>query len=293
VRVLASSYGSRPDEVTFYLLDGDMNILAEIPSESRIRERGTMKWYVFHAPSVEVPETFHVAFQLNSHQRGGTYVATRRVADGESGHSFTRGSDSSLTPLVVDGTAYDWMIRAYLAKTPNMEARQREELRKKQEAAEAVIRAKGRGWGPEQATGKPDAYENAVGGDFQSAWASKTEDGQAEWLELTYDNVVTAIGVDVYETFKPGAVNKVTVFDGEGNEQTAWEGADPTPVGIAGGKGVSKIRFAKPVKTRRVRIHIDSAKVAGWNEIDAVGMVESETAVHWATSATASSTYAE
>ena len=85
----------------------------------------------------------------------------------------------------------------------------------------------------------------------------------------------------------------MAVFDAEGKEKTAWEGTDPTPVGIAGGKGVSKIRFARPVETGRVRIYLDSANVKGRNEIDAAGLVESETSVHWAASATASSTYAK
>jgi hypothetical protein len=110
---------------------------------------------------------------------------------------------------------------------------------------------------------------------------------------LTYSKRAKAIGVDIYETFHPGAVNKVAVFDADGKEKTAWEGTDPTPVGIAGGKGVSKIRFARPVETDRVRVYLDSAHVKGWNEIDAVGLVESESSVHWAASAKASSTYAK
>ncbi|HEX5243530.1 MAG TPA: hypothetical protein VFW23_09750, partial [Tepidisphaeraceae bacterium] len=41
-----------------------------------------------------------------------------------------------------------------------------------------------RAWGPEQATGKPDTWPRS--GDIQTAWASKTPDGQPEWLELGY-----------------------------------------------------------------------------------------------------------
>jgi hypothetical protein len=120
-----------------------------------------------------------------------------------------------------------------------------------------------------------------------------TEDERQQWLEVTYRKRVKAIGIHVYETFNPGAVCKVTCYDPSGKEQIAWEGDDPTPEDAALGSGVSKIRFASAVETDRVRIYLDSPRVKGWNEIDAVGLVESETRVHWATSATASSTYAK
>ena len=292
VRVLASYYGSRNDNVTLYVLDEDMNVMEELTRESTIPSRGPMKWYLFHVPSAEVPETFYVAFQFNSQQRSGIYVGTRQLGENEPSHSFSYSKGHELTPLEVNGVGYDWMIRAYMAATPNEKAREEAEARKKREAAKAAIAAKGRGWGPEQATGEPDADDWPKGGDYQSAWASKTEDAQAEWLELTYSKRVKALGVDIYETYNPGAVCRVSVYDADGNEKTAWEGSDPTPAGIAGGKGLSKIRFAEPVETERVRIYLDSVNVKGWNEIDAVGLVESESAVHWAKSAEASSTYA-
>lgn len=292
VQVLATRYGSRPENAGFYILDEAMNILWESTSKTRVRYSGPMRWYSFHAPSVEVPETFHVAFELNSRQQGGIYVATRELTDETQGHSFSYNEGQGLKPLTINGADSDWMIRAYMSDTPDEKARQEDEVNKMRESQKAAIAAKGRGWAPEQATGEPDAYNRPRGGDYPSAWASKTEDNQAEWLELTYPRQIKAIGIDVYETFNPGAVNKVTAFATGGEESIAWEGADPTPAGIAGGKGISKIRFATPVETQRIRLYLDSPKVKGWNEIDAVGLVESETTIHWATSAQASSTYA-
>jgi hypothetical protein len=46
-------------------------------------------------------------------------------------------------------------------------------------------------------------------------------------------------------------------------------------------------------KTNRVKLYLDSKGVPGWNEIDAVGLRESGGKTHWATSADASSTYAD
>lgn len=142
-----------------------------------------------------------------------------------------------------------------------------------------------RSWSAEQATGAPDT-PNA--GDVPTAWASASPDGQREWLELTYDAQVEAVGVMVYETYNPGAVDSVVAY--AGNEQVqVWAGKDPTEPGKP--MGVSVIGFGTAVKTDRVRINIDSPRVAGWNEIDAVGLIDKAGKVHWAVRATASSVY--
>ena len=154
-----------------------------------------------------------------------------------------------------------------------------------------------RNWSPEQATGPPDAYRIRVGGDYPQAWASLTPDDQEEWLELTWDEPIEAVGVDVYQTFNPGALVRVVAYDplvrGYTTEVARWEGVDPTLRDAQNGKGISKIRFDKPVSTNRIVLYLDSPNVPGWNEIDAVGLVDTSGTVHWATGATASSTYAD
>ena len=146
-----------------------------------------------------------------------------------------------------------------------------------------------RAWGPEQATGAPDTWPNA--GDIGTAWASRTPDGQPEWLELTYDAPVRPAAVLVYETYNPGAVNRVTGYDAQGNEVELWSGADPTPAGKD--KGISIIPVHPEFDLSRIRIYVDSPKVPGWNEIDAVGLLDATGTTHWAASACASSSYAD
>ncbi len=136
---------------------------------------------------------------------------------------------------------------------------------------ESVYLPGARDWGPEQAIGEPTGRH--VGGDYRHAWSSLTEDGQEEWLELTYAERILAVGVNVYENFNPGAVHKVTYYDESCEERLAWEGDDPTPPDVQIGRGVSEIRFDRAVKTDRIRICLDSPRVKGWNEIDAVCLV--------------------
>jgi hypothetical protein len=145
-----------------------------------------------------------------------------------------------------------------------------------------------RGWGPEQATGAPNT---PAAGDFTSAWASLTPDGQDEWLLLEYAEPVVPTAVLVHETYNPGALVRVTAFKLDGEEVEIWKGKDPTAQGS--GKGVSEIAVDVAFKTNRVKIYLDSKGVAGWNEIDAVGLRDAGGKTHWATGADASSTYAD
>ncbi len=146
-----------------------------------------------------------------------------------------------------------------------------------------------RQWGPEQATGAPDTWPKS--GDIGTAWASKTPDGQEEWLQLSYASPIRPTAVLVYETYNPGALTKITAIGEDGRETELWKGSDPTPP--ESGKGISVVAVHPQSEVKCIKLYLDSVKVAGWNEIDAVGLVDESGQTHWATSATASSTYAE
>jgi hypothetical protein len=145
-----------------------------------------------------------------------------------------------------------------------------------------------RSWGPEQATGEPDTDGP---GDLVTAWASRTQDEQDEWLELEYDQAFKPTGVIVHETLHPGALNRITMFQSNTEETDAWRGTDPTPRSAE--DGVSIIPVTVPFETNKIRVYLASKEVPGWNEIDAVGLIDSRGKTHWAVRATASSTYAE
>jgi hypothetical protein len=145
-----------------------------------------------------------------------------------------------------------------------------------------------RDWGPEQATGPPDTFR---AGDIVTAWASRTDDGQPEWLLLRFAKPVRPSGLLIYETYNPGAVHRVSLFQADGTEIVAWSGEDPTPPGSE--KGISAIPLKADFLVDQVRIHLDSPAVKGWNEIDAVGLRGLERKTQWAIAAQASSTYAK
>jgi hypothetical protein len=140
-------------------------------------------------------------------------------------------------------------------------------------------------WGADEATGAPDTTGF---GDLRTAWASQTADGQREWLMLEFDETIP-VEVHIYETHCPGAVDKIARVNILGQESVLWQGADPTPATAPG--GVSKIPVSGAPATRLLKIYLDSPAVHGWNEIDAVALVDAQGTLHWARRAAASSSY--
>jgi hypothetical protein len=141
-------------------------------------------------------------------------------------------------------------------------------------------------WSILQAVGPPDT---PGAGDIVTAWASATTDGQKEWLILEYERPVIPSQIDVHETYNPGALERVSIFNDAGQEITVWQGADPTPLGSS--RGVSSVPVSANYKTSRVKIYLDSPSVQGWNEIDTVGLADNAGNTLWPVNASASSSY--
>ena len=127
-------------------------------------------------------------------------------------------------------------------------------------------------YGPMQAAGGPKVVSY---GDYADAWASRTEDGQEEWLKLAYATPVPAVGVRVRQTFNPGAVSKVEVFSADGRSAVVWSGQDTTAYEKNKIVWFSVTFAPPPFPVQSVKLTINSAAVKGWNEIDAVQLVGS------------------
>jgi hypothetical protein len=143
-----------------------------------------------------------------------------------------------------------------------------------------------RAWGPEQIVGPPDTDH---AGDLPTAWASLQADGSgAEWLWAGFDRPVWVAEVRIRESFNPGAISKVTAKVGD-QEIVLWEGT------ATGGRAPRDfvIPVTQNISAQSVVVYLDSDRVAGWNEIDAIELVGRDGSRQWASSANASSTYAE
>lgn len=119
-------------------------------------------------------------------------------------------------------------------------------------------------WSAGQIVGPPNT---AAFGDARTAWASKAPDGGAEWLKVEVRLAVRISRIRIHETFNPGAVTKIEALGEDDKPFVLWEGRDPRrewfEVPLTGQKKL----------IRKIRITLDTTRVAGWNEIDAVELV--------------------
>lgn len=123
-------------------------------------------------------------------------------------------------------------------------------------------------WAAMQALGAP----NSVGcGDISTAWASRTSDDNREFLELNFDDPAPINRIFIHETYHPGAIDTVYVFNP--NTQAYEKVYEATAAAGTPCPRVFTITFpvtAFPVS--RIRIAVNSQAVSGFNEIDAVGI---------------------
>jgi len=142
-----------------------------------------------------------------------------------------------------------------------------------------------RSWGTEQVLGPPDT---ANAGDAPTAWASLEATAGPEWLALGFDHAVELAQVRIRETYNPGAISKVTALV-NGGEVVLWEGT------AAKAKGIRDfvVPVSGSIQANSVIVHLDTTRVSSWPEIDAVELVGRDGSRQWASSANASSTYAE
>ena len=123
-------------------------------------------------------------------------------------------------------------------------------------------------WSAAQALGAPNVYP--ASGDNAKAWASLGADDRDEWLEVGFDRPGSVSGVEIYETFNPGAIGRIELLTASGRT------LDAQTTAAAPGQGsmrrTATVRCtSEPIVA--VRVHVASASVAGWNEIDAIGVV--------------------
>jgi LSD1 subclass zinc finger protein len=117
------------------------------------------------------------------------------------------------------------------------------------------------------ALGAPDVYPRS--GDVDGAWAPLQTDGGHEWITVRFAAPVRAASIVWVETFNPGAVIRVDDLSDPSAPASLWGGATSAPTGAA----VAELTLAGARTVSAVRIVLDTRRVSGWNELDAIGLV--------------------
>jgi hypothetical protein len=124
-------------------------------------------------------------------------------------------------------------------------------------------------WSANQVLGPPNVFP--AYGDNDKAWASLGADDRDEYIEVGFASAGSISAVEVVETYNPGAVDEIQLITVGGRRiDVPLATTPPAPAGQSR-RRVYPMRCTRE-KIAAVRIHLDSVKVAGWNEIDAIGV---------------------
>jgi len=123
-------------------------------------------------------------------------------------------------------------------------------------------------WAADRVLGAPDVFP--ANGDNSNAWASLGADDKDEWIEVGYAQPTRISAVEVFETFNPGAISAIELVTASGQRITAYQGS-PAARGQAANKLHADVACTdEPIVA--VNVRLASTKVAGWNELDAIGV---------------------
>jgi subtilisin family serine protease len=127
-------------------------------------------------------------------------------------------------------------------------------------------------WMAVQATGTPDTFAYA---DIPTAYAPAQPDGGTQWITVGFATPVYSNGAVVRQTLGNGFVTKIEGRqNGTSTYTTLWQGIDNSPQGTPVDFEVNWTPTAFQVDALRVTFN---TAPAGWEEIDAIALLGSET----------------
>ena len=123
---------------------------------------------------------------------------------------------------------------------------------------------------PEQALGAPNSLP--LGQINNNAWIPKKE-GPNEFIEVKFARSVVAQQVTVVENFNPGSVIKIELVDTRGKTHEVYKNTNPGP--LPEPYRTLEVTFpAGDYRTLGIIVTMNTEKVDGINQIDAIGMAD-------------------
>ncbi|WP_250631019.1 OmpA family protein [Rhodoflexus caldus] len=139
------------------------------------------------------------------------------------------------------------------------------------ESAEAGI---AKPYGAQQVLGKPNKLP--AHGESPCAWRTATaNNNRGEWIKVTFNKLISAQTIVIAESWNPGAVAKIKLYDEAGKEYTVYHNPAPKPIPQKVQMLVLHIA-PTPYKVAALRLELQTAAVPGFNQIDAIGISENK-----------------
>ncbi len=137
-------------------------------------------------------------------------------------------------------------------------------------------------FGAQQMLGRPNSMPYGI--ESKYAWMPAgyynvrqrrfEESSMTQVIQLGYRNAMQVSQIAIAESFNPGAIKVVLLIDEDGNEQKVWQ-SEPQKLG-KNGRMLNIFIPLTSYKAKSIKLVLDVAAVAGWNQIDAVGISDSQ-----------------
>ncbi len=125
----------------------------------------------------------------------------------------------------------------------------------------------------EQALGKPNKLPSA--GESPSAWSPATKDNpQGEWIKVGFARPMQIAQIVVGENFNPGAVTQIYVYDVNDKEYLVYKNVNVGPLNVPA--RMFSVIYKTDFLVKSVKLELSTAKVPGFNQIDAIGISSSD-----------------
>ena len=123
---------------------------------------------------------------------------------------------------------------------------------------------------PSQVLSTPNALP--LGQISNDAWIPRKE-GPNEFIEVRFARSVAAQQVTIVENFNPGSITKIELVDTKGEHHEVYTNDKPGPLPEA--YRTLEVKFpAAEYRTLGVKVYMNTAKVEGVNQIDAIGIAD-------------------
>ncbi len=123
-----------------------------------------------------------------------------------------------------------------------------------------------------QTLGKPDKLP-AVG-ESPCAWSPERQNNvDGEWIKVGFDTPMRIQQIAVAENFNPGSITHVYVYDAQDKETLLFRNVNVSPLKEKG--RIFRIMQKTDFEVTAVKIMMNTAKVTGFNQIDAIGISNS------------------
>lgn len=124
-----------------------------------------------------------------------------------------------------------------------------------------------------QLLGKPNKLPQAESG--ASAWRPAQPDAGEEWVKVGFETPIEIRQVVIAENFGAGCVTNVLAYDTQNKEYSLYKSKPETS---KRGAGMHRIWLPQltTFKVSAIKVVLNTKLVAGWNELDAIGISSSD-----------------